>query len=109
MRLKKIKGPTEAKIKAIERAWNDDAGFGSIAQTVREAKKYDPSVTAGDFKEWKAKQDVGQKAKMRGMNSFIADKPKEEYQMARVFPREAGGDTMPSALSRDHRKKSRDP
>ena len=84
-KVKKIKGLTEAKIKAIERAWNDDAGFGSIAQTVREAKKYEPSVTAGDFKEWKAKQDVGQKAKMRGMNSFIADKPREEYQMDLFF------------------------
>ena len=84
-KVKKVKGLTEAKIKAIERAWNDDAGFGSIAQTVREAKKYEPSVTAGDFKEWKAKQDVGQKAKMRGMNSFIADKPREEYQMDLFF------------------------
>ena len=81
----KIKGLTEAKVKAIERAWNDDAGFGSIAQTVREAKKIEPSVTADDFKEWKAKQDVGQKAKMRGMNSFIANKPKEEYQMDLFF------------------------
>ena len=84
-KVKKIKGLTEAKVKAIERAWNDDAGYGSIAQTVREAKKIEPSVTADDFKEWKAKQDVGQKAKMRGMNSFIANKPKEEYQMDLFF------------------------
>ena len=81
----KVKGLTEAKIKAIERAWSDDAGFGSIRDTVREAKKYEPSVTADDFKEWKAKQDIGQKAKMRGMNSFIADKPREEYQMDLFF------------------------
>jgi len=81
----KIKGLTEAKINAIAKAWNDDAGYGSIAQTVREAKKIEPSVTADDFKEWKAKQDVGQKAKMRGMNSFIANKPKEEYQMDLFF------------------------
>ena len=82
---KGVSNLTEAKIKAIERAWNDDAGFGSIRDTVKEAKKYDPSVTADDFKEWKAKQDVGQKAKMRGMNSFIADKPREEYQMDLFF------------------------
>ena len=81
----KIKGLTEAKIKAIERAWNDDAGFGSVRDTVKEAKKYDPSVTVDDFKVWKAKQDVGQKAKMRGQNSFVADKPKEEYQMDLFF------------------------
>ena len=84
-KVKKVKGLTEAKIKAIERAWNDDAGFGSVRDTVKEAKKYDPSVTVGDFKEWKAKQDVGQKAKMRGQNSFVADKPKEEYQMDLFF------------------------
>ena len=81
----KVKGLTEAKIKAIHRAWTDEAGFGSIALTVKEAKKIEPSVTANDFKEWKAKQDVGQKAKMRGMNSFIANKPKEEYQMDLFF------------------------
>ena len=52
---------------------------------MKEAKKIEPSVTANDFKEWKAKQDVGQKAKMRGMNSFIANKPKEEYQMDLFF------------------------
>ena len=90
-KVKKIKGLTEAKIKAIERAWNDDAGFGSIRDTVKEAKKYDPSVTADDFKEWKAKQDVGQKAKMRGMNSFIADKPKEEKVTASQLYKEVVG------------------
>ena len=81
----RIKGLTDAKVKAIERAWTDKAGFGSIALTVKEAKKFEPSVNADDFKEWKAKQDVGQKAKMRGMNSFIAKKPKEEYQMDLFF------------------------
>ena len=84
-KVEKVKGLTEAKIKAIEKVYYDPAGFGSIKETLKDVKKYDPSVTADDIKKWKAKQDFGQKAKMRGMNSFIAEKPKEEYQMDLFF------------------------
>ena len=73
------------KIKIIEKVYFDPAGFGSIAETVKDAKKYDKSITYEDVKKWKAKQDFGQKAKPRGMNSFIADKPHEEYQMDLLF------------------------
>ena len=84
-KVEKVKGLTEAKIKAIEKIYYDPAGFGSIKETLKDVKKYDPSFTADDIKKWKAKQDFGQKAKMRGMNSFIAEKPKEEYQMDLFF------------------------
>ena len=48
-------------------------------------QKYDNSITYEDIKKWKSSQDFGQKAKMRGMNSFIANEPREEYQMDLLF------------------------
>jgi hypothetical protein len=75
----------DEKIKIIEKVYFDPAGFGSIAETLKDSKKYDKSITYEDIKKWKASQAFGQKSKMRGMNSFIADKPKEEYQMDLFF------------------------
>ena len=73
------------KIKIIEKVYYDPAGFGSITETLKDAKKYDKSITYDDIKKWKASQTFGQKAKARGMNSFIADAPHEEYQMDLLF------------------------
>ena len=73
------------KIKIIEKVYFDPAGFGSIAETLKDAKKYDKTITYEDVKKWKSSQAFGQKSKARGMNSFIADKPKDEYQMDLFF------------------------
>jgi hypothetical protein len=73
------------KIKIIEKIYYDPAGYGSINETLKDAKKYDKSITYDDVKKWKASQAFGQKAKPRGMNSFIADAPREEYQMDLMF------------------------
>lgn len=75
----------EDKIKIIEKVYYDPGGFGSINQTLKDAKKYDKTITYDDIKKWKTSQDFGQKAKMRGMNSFIAQAPREEYQMDLLF------------------------
>ena len=75
----------DSKNKIIEKVYYDPGGFGSIASTLKDAKKYDKSITYDDVKKWKYSQDFGQKAKMRGMNSFIADAPREEYQMDLFF------------------------
>ena len=73
------------KIKIIEKIYYDPAGFGSISETLKDAKKYDKSITYEDVKKWKASQSFGQKKPMKGMNSFIADAPHEEYQMDLLF------------------------
>ena len=73
------------KIKIIEKIYYDPAGYGSVNETLKDAKKYDKSITYEDVKKWKASQTFGQKAKPRGMNSFIADAPREEYQMDLLF------------------------
>ena len=71
------------KIKII--AYYDPAGYGSINETLKDAKKYDKSITYDDVNKWKASQAFGQKATPRGMNSFITDAPHEEYQMDLLF------------------------
>ena len=73
------------KTSIIEKVYFDPAGFGSISEILKDAKKYDKSITYEDVKKWKASQAFSQKSKMRGMNSFIADAPKEEYQMDLLF------------------------
>ena len=62
----------------------DPAGYGSIKQTYAEAKKKDKTITMKDVKDFIEKH-VEQKKQLRGMNSFIAQKPKQEYQMDLFF------------------------
>ena len=69
----------------MKKQYYDPAGYGSIVETLKDAKKYDKSITYDDVKKWKSSQAFGQKAKPRGMNSFIADAPREEYQMDFLF------------------------
>lgn len=62
----------------------DPAGYGSIKQTYDEAKKKDKTITMKDVKDFIDKH-VEQKRQLRGMNSFIARKPKQEYHMDLFF------------------------
>ena len=73
------------KEEIIAKVYLDPAGFGSINETLKDAKKYDKTITYDDVKRWKSKQTFGQQAKARGQNSFIADKPRDEYQMDLLF------------------------
>jgi len=62
----------------------DPAGFGSMKETLMEARKKDKSITMKDVKEFIDKH-VEQKKQLRGYNSFIAHEPKEEYQVDLFF------------------------
>ena len=52
---------------------------------MKEARKYDNTITYDDVKQWKDKQVLGQKRQIRGTNSFIAKEPLEEFQMDLMF------------------------
>eukprot|EP00971_Amphidinium_carterae_P348503 6490527-Amphidinium_carterae.1 len=91
----------EDKIKIIEKVYFDTAGYGSITETLKDAKKYDKSITYDDVKKWKASQEFSQKTKMRGTNSFIAQKPQEEYQMDLLFFTDDRGSNQPALLMVD--------
>ena len=75
---------TSEKDKIISKVYYDTAGYGSVAATLADAKHYDPSITYADVKKWKDTQTV-QKNNLRGYNSFVVDKPFEEFQMDLAF------------------------
>jgi hypothetical protein len=62
----------------------DPAGYGSINETLKDAKKYDITITYDDVKKWKEKH-TERKTNLRGQNSFIAHHAAEEYQMDNMF------------------------
>lgn len=60
--------------------YNIDGGFGSIAKTLLEARKVDPSIRREDVKAFLDNQEIRQTKKRRGDNSYIPFAPREEYQ-----------------------------
>ena len=72
------------KDEAISRAYYDLAGFGSINSTLKDALKFNSTVTYEDVKAWK-QTNVERKTNLRGFNSFIAEKPFEEFQIDLFF------------------------
>jgi len=72
------------KDKIIDKVFHDQAGYGSVAATLADAKKYDSSITYDDVKRWK-ERNTERKTNLRGFNSFIVNKPFVEFQMDLAF------------------------
>jgi hypothetical protein len=72
------------KNEIISKIYYDPAGFGSAKQTYLEARAKDPSIKYEDVKKW-LHREVEQKKQLKGYNSFIANEPKEEYQIDLFF------------------------
>ena len=68
------------KDKITSEAYYDQAAFGSIATTYKDAKKKDASITMQDVKEW-VQENVERKKQLSGYNSFIAPDINFEYQL----------------------------
>ena len=64
--------------------YDHDTGFGSIENTLKEARKYSDKITYEDVKHWKEKH-VGRTTQLRGYNSFIPKQAYEEYHMDIAF------------------------
>ena len=72
------------KDKTISEVYYDQAGFGSIATTYKDAKKKGASITMQDVKEW-FQENVERKKQLSGYNSFIAPDINFEYQLDLFF------------------------
>ena len=72
------------KDEIISKIYNDPSGFGSIKETLKDARKQDPKITYEDVKNW-INKTVENKKQLRGYNSYIANEPKEEYQIDLFF------------------------
>ena len=71
-----------AKERIIAEAFYDEKnGFGSIQHTLTRARQKDPSITRGDVKAFLDNQEVKQRRKPLQVNSFVADLPRQEFQV----------------------------
>ena len=68
----------------LSKIYFDPAGYGSINQTLKEAKTYDNTITYDYVKNWIARH-TERKTNLSGFNSFIAHSPHDEYQMDLMF------------------------
>ena len=68
----------------IKKVYYDPAGYGSMATTLADSRKKDKSITLADVKEFFDK-NIEKKTGYKGYNSFIANKPYEEFQADLFF------------------------
>ena len=62
----------------------DHSGFGSKALTFKDSKAKDASITRSDVEKF-FKENVDEKRKPRGMNSFVAPFNNHTFQMDLFF------------------------
>ena len=58
------------KDKIIAQVYNDPLGFGSNANTLKDARKIDPSVTLQDVIKWK-EANIERVTQLKGFNTFF--------------------------------------
>ena len=78
-----------SKQDTIRDVYFDRAGFGSRARTLKEAREKDKTITTEDINEF-FKNNVEQKRKPVGQNSFVAPHSAYEYQMDLFFINDMG-------------------
>ena len=65
----------------IKQIYEDKAGFGSLAQTIADVKRYHPEISKADVERW-YKANVERNVVQRsGYNSYVAKAPLEEFQV----------------------------
>ena len=73
--------PVSAKEKTIAAVFYHPRGFGSVERTFRAARAVDGGITRADVRDFLQKQEVRQRAKPSRVNSFVADFPRQEFQV----------------------------
>jgi hypothetical protein len=69
---------TNEKIQAI---YEDNAGFGSLAQLISDVKRYYPDIRRADVIKWYNSNVERNIVQRSGYNSYVAKKPLEEFQI----------------------------
>ena len=54
------------KIETIQKVYFEPDGFGSLKETLKDAKKFHATITYEDVRGWKSTQTSGQKNKIPG-------------------------------------------
>ena len=71
----------EAKDRIIRQVYHHESGFGSIAETYKEAKQIFNTITLNDAKEFLEKQKTRQIKGYKGFNSYVVDHALQEIQI----------------------------
>ena len=87
----------EQKAEIIRKVYTDPAGFGSVAETYRDAKKKDKNITYADVKQW-IEQNRARKKNLKGYNSFVADRPFQEFQVDLFFMADLNNQKFPIGM-----------
>ena len=74
----------KTKEEIIRKMYYDPAGFGSIKNTLKDVRKIDKTITEAEVKEF-IENNTERKQNLSGYNSFIANEPKQEYQVDLFF------------------------
>lgn len=61
--------------------YDPEDGFGSLADTYRQAHARDPSITRADVKRYLDEQEVRQRKRGKQFNSYVADGPRFQFQV----------------------------
>ena len=69
---------TESKNDTISKIYYEH--FGSIKRTLKEAREINPDIKEKDIKAWKS-TELPRKINLTGNNSFVASRPREEFQV----------------------------
>lgn len=56
-------------------------GFGSVEDTFRQTRAVHPSVTRDDVRDFLKKQEIKQRRKPAQTNSYVADLPRQQFQV----------------------------
>ena len=77
-----VPAPITEKEKAIAAVYyHPRNGFGSVEDTFRQARSTHPNVSREDVRAFLAKQEIKQRRKPSKTNSFVADTPRQEFQV----------------------------
>ena len=68
------------KDKIIAQVYNEPLGFGSHKNTLKDARKLDPTITLQDVVKWKS-SNVERTTQLKGYSSYIPKEPYDEYQV----------------------------
>ena len=70
--------------KIIANAYYDLGGFTSIKEHLKDARQKDKNISLEDIKAWR-NTNIEPTKNLKGYNSFVAEKPYEEFQMDLAF------------------------
>lgn len=79
--------------------FDNENGFRGLLTTYKNAKKANPAITLQQVRNW-YNRTIAKKTNLKGYNSFVANRPKQEYQADLFF--------MTSGADKDKRKRRTD-